>query len=317
VSDSGLSVVFGGTGGIGSSVVAELAAHGKAVRAVSRGEPRGLPEGTEHRRADSADAAQAAAAAEGAAVVYHCAQPDYTRWPQDFPPLTQAVTAAAEQAGAKLVLADNLYMYGPADGELTEDTPVRPAGPKGRVRAEMAEALLEAHRSGRVRVAIGRASDYYGPRGTNSALGDRLFRPLLEGKRVRWLGALDVPHTEHFLLDIARGLITLGERTEADGEVFHLPAAVPVTGRNFLDLLFVEIGVHRTKAGKISPAMVRAAGLTNPTVREVGEVMYQWTRPFVSDWSKFRRVFGPQTPIHHEDAVERTLAWYRANEKTP
>jgi len=27
----------------------------------------------------------------------------------------------------------------------------------------MAERLLEAHRAGQVRVAIGRASDYYGP----------------------------------------------------------------------------------------------------------------------------------------------------------
>jgi hypothetical protein len=40
----------------------------------------------------------------------------------------------------------------------------------------MAAELLGAHRDGRARVAIGRASDYYGPHGTGSVAGDTVFK---------------------------------------------------------------------------------------------------------------------------------------------
>jgi hypothetical protein len=39
----------------------------------------------------------------------------------------------------------------------------------------MSDELLDAHRSGRVEVAIGRASDYFGPGATRSALGETVF----------------------------------------------------------------------------------------------------------------------------------------------
>ena len=70
---------------------------------------------------------------------------------------------------------ENLYMYGPTEGvPLTEDLPYDATGLKGRTRARMAQDLMEAHRAGKVRVAIGRASDYFGPRGLLTAMGERV-----------------------------------------------------------------------------------------------------------------------------------------------
>ena len=103
-------------------------------------------------------------------------------------------------------------MYGPHDGPLTEETPQRAAGTKGRTRIEMADAVPHAHADGRLRCAIGRSSDYYGPRGTASTVGENILRPVVRGKRARWLGSLDQPHTLNFLEDVARALVTLGER---------------------------------------------------------------------------------------------------------
>ena len=45
-----------------------------------------MPDGVERLAADVATADGAKAAAAGAAVVYHCAQPPYTDWPAAFPP---------------------------------------------------------------------------------------------------------------------------------------------------------------------------------------------------------------------------------------
>ena len=37
------------------------------------------------------------------------------------------------------VAVENLYAYGPVDGPMTEDLPLRPTTLKGRVRARLAE----------------------------------------------------------------------------------------------------------------------------------------------------------------------------------
>jgi nucleoside-diphosphate-sugar epimerase len=113
--------------------------------------------------------------------------------------MTDAILAGAASVGAKLVFADNLYVYGPPDGPMTEETPQRARGKKGRIRIDMADAVLGAHAEGRLRVAIGRSSDYYGPRGTTSTVGDNIMKPVVRGKRARWLGSLDQPHTLNYL----------------------------------------------------------------------------------------------------------------------
>jgi nucleoside-diphosphate-sugar epimerase len=304
-------VVFGATGGIGAALVAELVRRGKTVRAVSRNGD--APEGAEGAAADAADAAGAAAAARGAGVVYHCVNPGYTKWPELLPPVSRSILGAAESSGAKLVYADNLYAYGPVDSPLREDLPAAASGPKGRTRVEVAAEMLAANQEGRVRVTIGRAADYYGPGGANSVSGEPVFGRVLAGKRPQWIGKLDVPHTFHYLPDIARGLVTLAVRPEADGEVWHLPAAEPLTAQEFFDLVF-EAADRPTpaKARIAGPALLAVAGIFSPMLRELRETAYQFRRPFVLDSSKFEGAFGRLEPTPHREAVERTVEWFRS-----
>jgi nucleoside-diphosphate-sugar epimerase len=304
-------VVFGATGGIGGTVVAELLRRGKRVRSVSRSGK--APDGAEGAAADAADPAEAAAAAAGAAVVYHCVNPPYTRWPELLPPISRSILGAAESAAAKLVYADNLYAYGPVDGPLREDLPAVASGPKGRTRVEVAGELLAAHEDGRLRVTIGRASDYYGPGGANSTSGETVFGRVVAGKRPQWTGRLDVPHTFHYLADIAPGLVTLAERTEADGEIWHLPAAEPLTAQQFFDLVFEAAGRPTPAKAQIAgPAVLAVAGVFSPMLRELRETAYQFRRPFVIDSSKFESAFGPLETTPHPEAVERTVEWFRS-----
>jgi nucleoside-diphosphate-sugar epimerase len=304
-------VVFGATGAIGGAVVAELVRAGRQVRAVSRGGQ--APDGAQGVAADASDRAQAARAAAGGSVIYHCASPPYTQWPELFPPLTDSILGAAESSGAKLVFADNLYAYGPVDGPLREDLPAAARGPKGRIRAEMAAQLLAADREGRARVVIGRASDYYGPHGTGSTAGQTVFGRILAGKKPQWTGRLNQPHTFHYLHDIARGLLVLAGRQEANGQVWHLPAAAPLTAQQFFDLIATVAGqpvpVHASIA---SPALLTVAGVFSPLLREMRETTYQFRAPFVIDASKFEAAFGHLQPTPHRDAVQQTVAWYRS-----
>ena len=92
--------------------------------------------------------------------------------------------------------------------------------------------------------------------------------------------------------------------------MWHLPATDPITGRQFLELLFAEVS-SPPKVARLSPGVVRIGGVFVPTLRELGELMYQWTAPFVVDASKFQRSFGPFQPTPHPEAVKRTVAWFR------
>jgi nucleoside-diphosphate-sugar epimerase len=309
---SDLYVVLGAGGAIGSSVVRELTTRGHRVRAVSRSGQVPALRGVEVHRGDITSAAGARAACDGAHVVHHCAAPAYDRWVQEFPRMTDAVREGAAASGAKLVFADNLYMYGPVGRPMTEDLPYAASNPKGRVRAEMAESLLAAHRSGELRVAIGRASDYYGPGGVNTIVGATVFGAALGGKVARWIGPLDQPHSLSYLPDIAKGLVVLGDDARADGRAWHLPAAEPLTGRQFLDLVLAELG-RAGKTAALGRPMQRVIGLVNPTVRALGETWYQRDRPFVTDTSEFTAAFGPFAATPHRDAIAATLDWYRVN----
>ena len=214
-----LHVVFG-TGQVGSALATHLASLGMAVRAVSRHRPPALA-GVDWRPADVTDPEAAADAAKGASVVYQCVNAPYTEWPERFPPLQRGVLAAAERNGALLVSLENLYGYGPTGGRpMTEDLPLAATTAKGRTRAAMTGELLAAAEHGRVRIAIGRASDFFGPGVTQgSTLGERVFGNALAGRRADFIGDPDLPHSYSYVPDIAAGLATLGTDARAAGSV--------------------------------------------------------------------------------------------------
>ena len=311
--EDALHVVFG-TGPIGMATAELLAAGGNRVRVVNRSGRSEVPVGADVRGGDATDPAFSESAAAGADVVYLCLNPPYTRWPEMFPRLQAGVIEGAAAAGAKLVAMENLYMYGPTGGApLTEDLPFAATGRKGTTRAQMARDLLEAHRAGKVRVAIGRASDYFGPRGRLSAMGERVFDSAIGGKKAQVIGNPNQLHTYSYIPDIAKGLVVLGQNDQADGQAWHLPNAPAITTRLFIEQVYAAAG---TEPGiqAMSRFLVKAVGLFNGTVRELDEMLYEFEEPFVVDSSKFQKAFGDHaTPL--SEAIPATVEWFRTHAK--
>jgi nucleoside-diphosphate-sugar epimerase len=309
MSVGGLHVVFG-TGQVGLALADRLAGLNLAVRAVSRRRPAALADNVDWRAANATDLDAASDAAKGASVIYQCLNAPYTQWPELFPPLQRGVLTAAERAGALLVTLENIYAYGPAGGKpMTEDLPLAATTSKGRARAAMTAELLAAAAAGRVRVAIGRASDFFGAGATQSSLGERVFGNAVAGKRADFIGNPNLLHTYSYVPDIAAGLATLGTDERAAGQVWHLPGPETVTTRAVLDLVAGQVG-HPVGVRNLPPLVVRALGLVNPLMRSLAEMAYEFEEPFVLDTTKFESAFGTATtPL--ATAITDTVAWYR------
>ncbi len=238
-------------------------------------------------------------------VVYLAAQPPYDKWVGRFPAMLHNVLAAVEHHGAKLVMVDNLYMYGPGSSPMTEASPMKAADKKGKVRIEMVEILDAAIARG-VRVTSGRASDYFGPDSGNSVVTALAIEPAIAGKAPKWMGRTDVAHSLAYLPDVARAYVTLGTDERADGHHWVLPHIATVTGAEFLGLVTRTAKLPASK-GRISKPMLMMAAPFHPISRESLGVFYQWDQPFVADASRFESTFGPfeSTPLAR--AVATTL----------
>jgi nucleoside-diphosphate-sugar epimerase len=306
-------VIFG-TGAIGLATLDALLRRGETVRMVNRSGSARVPEEVEVVGGNAADPQFTIDVTRGAQVVYQTLNPPYARWTEEFPGLQAGVVAAAQAQGARLVSMENVYMYGrPAGRPLTETRDYAAHTKKGKLRGQMARELLAAHQAGRVQVAIGRASDYFGPRGgAQSNLGDRVFPAVLANSRAQVLGDPDQPHTYTYIPDIGEGLAVLGEHPDAPGEVWHLPNDPDTrTTRQLVDLAFRQAGQPQTRLREIPSLLIRIAALGNRTLREVLEMQYQFAEPFIVDSSKITERLGLRaTPV--ERAITETLDSYRA-----
>lgn len=304
-----------GTGAIGRAIMNELVRRGESVRMVNRsGKMDEVPAGVEVVASDVYDPAKIKEVTRGAQVVYQSAQPEYTEWVQKFPPMQKAIIDGLTGSNAKLVIVENLYMYGDVNGiPQTEDLPHNAHTRKGRVRSEISNAAIEAHRAGKLRVTSGRGSDFFGPWGLpTAAMGERTFYPLLHGKPANLIGNVDAPHTHTYIPDFGKALVILGERDEADGKPWHVPNDSPrISQREMLTLITTEMGIA-PKFSAMGRTMMWLGGLFIPEAKETVEMMYEFEKPFIVDSSRFEKTFGTRaTPM--KEAIKTTVAWYKSH----
>jgi nucleoside-diphosphate-sugar epimerase len=306
-----LHVVFG-AGQIGVPLALELQRRGHEVRIVRR-TPGVPPAGMTLRTGDAGDPTFVAEVTQGAAAIYHCMNPSYSasQWALELPRWRNALLASAARQNARVVLLDNLYMLGRPNGaKLSETSPIAPCSKKGEVRAREWQEWLAAHHRGDARVTCGRGSDFYGPGATQTYFGDAFMPKALSSGIAFTLTRLDTPHTYHYTLDVAAGLATLGEAADGDcGRWWMLPAAKAEPTQALIDRLGSALGVE-LKVQAVPTLAMKGLGLFMPMMRELGEMGYQWSEPFVTDDRAFRGRFGGK-PTSLDDGARAMADWAR------
>jgi nucleoside-diphosphate-sugar epimerase len=307
---SNLHVIFG-TGPLGRSVGEELVKRGKQVRMVNRsGKADGLTQTIEIVAGDAYSPEFTRHITQNAEVVYQCAQPEYHQWTEKFPALQTSILEGTASNKAKLVIADNLYMYGyPNSQTISETSPQHPHTKKGRLRKQMAEMALEAHHSGKLQVALSRPSHYFGPRYDITA--NFIFLPALKGKTIQLLGKADVPHSFSYVPDAGKAMAILGTSEKSWGQVWIPPVMPVITQHEFASKVWSAAEQPgKAKVTLLKKWMLGLVGLFNSGSRETVEMFYEFEKSYVVDSSKFEKTFGVKaTPL--DEAIARTLEHYQ------
>lgn len=245
------------------------------------------------------DTAALARAAAGARAVVYAVSPAYTDW-RGVPAMFGHGLAVAQRLQARFFLPGTVYNHGEGMPALIDErTPMHPSTDKGRVRVALEQRL---HASGLDGVVL-RAGDFFGA-GRGSWLDQLVAKDVARG-RLTYPGPLDVPHAWAYLPDLARAFVALASRPLPAG-VLDVPfAGHAVTGREFLAAVQAAAGELRLappggwRRGPWSWPLMRALGLVNPMLRELGRMSYLWRVPHALDGRRLAALAGPlpATPL--------------------
>lgn len=285
--------ILGAGGSVSDELVKLLVARKLAFRTVSRHQ-HATGGATETRVADLTKHSETVEAVAGSDVVFLLAglKYDHKLWAEQWPRIIDNAVDGCKQANAKLIFFDNVYMYGKVNGPMTEETPFRPMSRKGEVRAQIATRLERAWKDGELTAMIARAADFYGPGAKNGIPNVMVFEPLRKGAKPMCLVSDSLPHSYTYVPDAAVALLALAQSANAWNQSWHLPTAPqPLTGREFITAASKAMG-KEPKYRVLSRTMVKLAGIFNPTIREVHEMLYQNDSAYLFDSSKYARVFG-------------------------
>jgi nucleoside-diphosphate-sugar epimerase len=303
-----MQTILGANGTIGALLAKELPTYTNAIRLVSR-HPKKVNDTDELHPADLSDAGQVDLAVKGSQVVYLLVGFDYNLkvWQEKWPKLMRATIDACKKYNAKLVFFDNIYMYDMnALRNMTEASPINPPSKKGKVRAEIANMMMEEIKAGKLTGLIARSADFYGPNNDKSFLIEVVYKNIKKGKKPNWFIDANKKHSFTYTPDAAKATALLGNTPDAYNQVWHLPTDNrPITGKEIITLFTKEM--HAKNSVFVLPMwMLRLLGLFMPFMREMPEMMYQYDRDYFFDSTKFQRRFN-FTPTPYEEGVKQTV----------
>lgn len=117
-----------------------------------------------------------------------------------------------------------------------------------------------------------------------------------------------------YIDDVAEAMIFPAGQERAYGEAWHVPGPGPITGREFLTLVF-KAAETEPKIGTLGRGLLRFVSLFNAEAREFLELLYEFEEPLVLDGSKYTAAFGSYPATPHEEGVRRTVDWFKERAK--
>ena len=309
---SGIHVVVG-AGPVGKALAELLANDGESVIVITRSGSGPTHKNITRAAADISDLSKLLEIAPKAVAIYNCANPEYSKWAKEWPPMAAAFLSYAEKTGAVLVTCSNLYGYGPVDVPMTESLPLNAPGVNGKVRAKMWMDAKALHDAGKIKATEVRGSDYVCA-GEQSRVGSRVLPKVIAGKPAQVLGDIDMKHTWTYPLDVARLLQIVATDSKAWGKAWHVPSNEAKTQKELVTELAAVAGVKNPKLSSVPNVIWNLLAVFNPLMKALKETAYQMERPYILDESAARKVFGMQ-PTEWKLILKEVVADTRSSMK--
>jgi len=305
-----MQTILGSGGAIGIELAKALKQYTTDIRLVSRN-PKKVNETDTVLSADLLNADDLKKAVQGSSVVYVTVGFPYNLkvWQNSWPKFMESVIAACKEENCKLVFFDNVYMYDKnyLDG-MDEETPINPPSEKGKVRAQIAQMLLDEVKARNLTALIARSADFYGPSIANtSMLNETVIKNLAKRKKANWMGAANRKHSFTYTPDAGKATALLGNTPDAYNQIWHLPTASdPYTGKEWVEHIAKALGA-KPKMQVAPKWMLHLIGLFVPVMKEMPEMLYQYDRDYVFDSSKFEKRFD-MTPTPYAEGIAKVVA---------
>lgn len=299
-----MHTILGAGGAVANALTRELTSNNETIRLVSRKEIRATGN-TTWQKADLLNQQEVSAAIKGSSVVYLTAGLVYNKviWQQQWPVIMQNVMNAVKDAGARLIFFDNIYMYGLVNGPITEETPYKPVSIKGEIRAGIAEKLMSEVKAGNINATIARGADFYGTENLMSFLDIMVIDKYAKGQRAQWIGDAGKLHNFSFIPDMGKAMHLLGQTPESANQIWHMPTAKPLTGKQFIEMTAKIYGVA-PKYFTIKKFMMQLFGLFDKNIQEMVEMYYQYDHDYNFNSDKFEKAFNFK-PTAYEDGIRQ------------
>lgn len=252
-------------------------------------------------------------AIKGSTVIYMCAGLIYDKkiWQQQWPVIMQNLINAAKETQARLIFFDNVYMYGLVKGPMLETTPYNPVSIKGEVRARIATKLMDEVKAGNLQATIARAADFYGTDSKNSFLDMMVLDKYASKQSAQWIGDPKVLHNFTYIPDTGKAMYLLGQNPDSGNQIWHLPTAAPLTGKEFIELA-ANIYNLKPAYSVINKFMLQMVGLFKKVVAGTVEMYYQYDHDYHFNSSKFESTFGIQPTAYSDGIKQMSETLYRA-----
>ncbi|WP_212979310.1 SDR family NAD(P)-dependent oxidoreductase [Paenibacillus azoreducens] len=308
------AIVLGATGGTGAVITEELIRRGVATIAFGRSRSKlerlaaqlGSPKHLTLFTGDAYRPQDIAAAAEGADVLFHCANVPYNEMVDKLIPLGESVMEAADQRRLKIVAVDGIYPYGRRQMEkVTEEHPKQPHTRKGQTRLAFEQMIFD-DRWGHVQRMIVRLPDYYGPTANEASYLGATLAAIAAGKPAFFIGNMKVPREYVYLPDAAKMIVELASRNDTYGQNWNIPGAGIISGREIVRLARKASGITKpvVPLGKMSLSLL---GMFNPVMKEIVEMLYLTEEPLTLSGEKYKRRIGPIPATDFEKGITETI----------
>jgi len=299
-----MHTILGAGGPVADALTRELSNNNETVRLVSRRPIVSAGKNITWRKADLLNYAELTEAVKGSTVIYLTAGLVYDKevWKTQWPVIMQNVINLAKATNARLIFFDNVYSYGLVDGPMTESSPYNPCSVKGEVRARIAEKLMDEAKAGNIKASIARAADFYGTENLNSFFDMMVLDKYAKKQKAQLIGDPGKLHSFSYIPDMGKGMYLLGQAPESDNQVWHMPTAAALTGKQFVELAAKTYAVD-PKYFAINKLMLWAYGLFNKTVMNTVEMYYQYDHDYIFNSSKFEKAFNVR-PTGYQEGIK-------------